>query len=164
MYRFGIRRLGFILALATIFLGNALAQPAWTTLEKAMELAKKENKWVFLDFYADWCTYCHQLDKTTLRDSQVLTELKKNFLSVKINTESSKTTIWENKTITHIKLAETMGVSSLPMLIFVNKKGELIGHYSSYIDPKLFLSLLKYISSGSREKLKTFEEYISSNK
>lgn len=162
MWGIDIRRLVVTLAFCFALIGYTWAQPAWTTLDNAMNMAKKENKWVFLDFYADWCTYCHQLDNTTLKHPAVLNELKKNFLSVKINTESSKSTIWKKDTLTYTQLAEKMGVSSLPMLMFINKKGEIIGHYSSYIDAKLFTSLLQYISSGSREKFKTFEEYLSS--
>jgi NDP-sugar pyrophosphorylase family protein len=39
-------------------------------------------------------------------------------------------------------------------------KGEIIGSYSAYADPKLMVHLLTYISSGAREKNVSFDDFL----
>lgn len=48
------------------------------------ELAKKENKPVFVDFYADWCTNCKYFQKLTLSDSKFNLILKDKAILWKI--------------------------------------------------------------------------------
>lgn len=149
------------LGLSLLCYGALFATPKWTSLPEALKKAQAEKKRVFIDFYADWCTYCHQMDKTTLKDPKILQELEKNFISVKLNTESKKPMNWKGQSMTENEFAELMGVSSLPTLLFLNPKAESIGHFVSYADPALFLSMLQYISSGARERFVSFEDYIA---
>ena len=48
--------------------------------------AKKEHKKVFIDFYADWCGWCHKMDETTFSDPKVEAKLK-NYIIIKINVD-----------------------------------------------------------------------------
>ncbi len=45
------------------------------TLNEALAEAKTNDKKVILDFYADWCTDCVRMEKTTFRDPLVTTAL-----------------------------------------------------------------------------------------
>lgn len=49
---------------------------------EGLALAKQENKPVFIDFYADWCTPCKQMEKVTFRDKRVIEELAR-FVAIK---------------------------------------------------------------------------------
>lgn len=75
----------------------------------AIDLAKDGNKLIFVDAYADWCTYCHQLDKEVYTDSSVIAYFSEHFINVKLDTESEYGQI----------LAQQFGISSLPTLIFI---------------------------------------------
>ncbi len=33
----------------------------WQTYEQGIEIAKKQNKKIFLYFHADWCKYCEKM-------------------------------------------------------------------------------------------------------
>lgn len=77
---------------------------------RVLDLSKKENKLLFIDAYADWCTYCHQLDKEVYTDQEVIKYFSQNFVNVKFDTESGHGTL----------LAEEFGVASLPTLIFLS--------------------------------------------
>jgi len=48
-------------------------------LERKLALAKQQNKFVMLDFYADWCTYCKKMEATTFKSPKVLSALE-NFI------------------------------------------------------------------------------------
>ena len=84
-------------------------------LKRVINYEKNPNKWVYLgdkpaviDFYADWCGPCRRL-------SPIIEELAKEYSGeiyfYKINVDNEK------------ELAETMGISSLPTLVFVPMKG-----------------------------------------
>jgi len=53
-------------------------------LESLLITAKQQNQKVLVDYYADWCTYCVVMEKTTYRDPEVEQALK-NWLLVKID-------------------------------------------------------------------------------
>lgn len=48
-------------------------------LNKKMTEAKQQNKFVMLDFYADWCTYCKSMENTTFKSQKVINALN-NFV------------------------------------------------------------------------------------
>ena len=48
-----------------------------------MEKAKSENKIIFLDFYADWCAPCKQMDKEVFQDNRVGEFFNENFINFK---------------------------------------------------------------------------------
>lgn len=78
--------------------------------KKAVALAKQENKLLFVDAYAEWCTYCHQLDKEVYTDQEVISYFTQHFINIKFDTESGY----------GILLAEEFGVVSLPTLLFLS--------------------------------------------
>jgi uncharacterized protein YyaL (SSP411 family) len=59
----------------------------WQSYAKGIDIAKTQDKPVFLYFHADWCTYCTKLKKTTFADRKVLNYLNDNFISIAIDTE-----------------------------------------------------------------------------
>jgi len=53
--------------------------------EKALILAKKENKLILLDFWAQFCSVCKAIDKKIFKNTSVRKTLTANFVSVKID-------------------------------------------------------------------------------
>ena len=53
-------------------------------LEQLLISAKQQNQAVLVDYYADWCTYCVVMEKTTYRDPEVEQALK-NWILVKVD-------------------------------------------------------------------------------
>lgn len=45
-------------------------------LEKTLQQAKAGQQWVMLDFYADWCVSCKEMEAYTFSDAQVRGQLK----------------------------------------------------------------------------------------
>ena len=93
-YVFGVFIIVFALYYAWI--GYGILKPSknvetyssgWeTSLSVAFEKAKKENKLVFIDFWATWCKNCTAMDKTTFKNPEVIQKLEK-YIKVKYQAE-----------------------------------------------------------------------------
>ena len=83
-------------------------------MEQALKRSASEKKLLFLDAYADWCTYCHQLDKEVYTDPQVAEYFNNNFINVKFDTETKL----------GMEMASRFKVVNLPTLLFMNAKQE----------------------------------------
>jgi len=51
-----------------------------TELEQTLEQAHSNNQWVMLDFYADWCISCKEMEAYTFTDEKVKNQLSKFIL------------------------------------------------------------------------------------
>ena len=63
----------------------------WLTFEQAVEKNKTEPKKMFIDVYTHWCGWCKVMDRTTFKDSAVISYLNKNFHAVKLDAETKDT-------------------------------------------------------------------------
>jgi thioredoxin-related protein len=150
---------------AALLLGAAVSpvlsqEVAWKPFEKGLKDAASLKKYAFVDVYTDWCGYCKMMESTTLKAKPVLAELEKNFVSIKFNAESEDQVTWKGKKVSMRDLSMSWGVEGFPTLLFLNPKGEIIGSFSSYAEADLMINLLKYISSGARERKVSFEEFL----
>lgn len=84
--------------------------------QQALDLAKKENKVVFLDIYATWCGPCKQLKKYTFADKSAGVFFNTNFVNMALDGEQEE----------GAALAQKFGIEAYPTLMFVTPEGELI--------------------------------------
>lgn len=83
---------------------------------KAINIASKENKLLFIDFYTTWCAPCKKLDKLVFQNDSIKNVLGKDFVLLKYDAE--------NDTIFH--LSKKHHVSSYPTAIVLNQKGYVV--------------------------------------
>lgn len=76
---------------------------------------KTAGKPTMIDFYADWCAQCKELDKFTYVDPKII-ELSKKFNNIKIDLTK------ENKEIT-----DKFKILGLPVVAFIDKNGNEMG-------------------------------------
>ena len=53
----------------------------------AIELAAKENKMVFIDFYTTWCGPCKRMSKEVFPQQEVGEYFNRTFISLKLDAE-----------------------------------------------------------------------------
>lgn len=83
--------------------------------QEALNIAKKENKMVFLHGYAEWCTHCKAMAETVYPDSALGVFYTTNFICIKMDMEK------EGKA-----LASRFQVSKYPALLYLDGEGNIV--------------------------------------
>ena len=131
----------FSLAAGIVFAGNLRNEGmTWESYsDKALLKAKESNVPVMIDFYADWCIPCLELDRKTWTDEEVIVSAK-NIKKIKVD-------------LTHFDSPESealrkkFNISGVPTVIFIRTDGteadesRIVG----FVNPKEFLGKLKQI-------------------
>jgi len=113
----------------------------WKPYKEGIALAKQEGKKIYLHFYADWCTYCKQMDQSTFMATEVMSYLNKHFIPVRVDTDKEK------------EVARKYNVRPIPDNWFLDGKGERIANRPGYISPGDLYLLLKYYRTDSYKQL-----------
>jgi thiol:disulfide interchange protein DsbD len=92
---------------------------------------------VVIDFYADWCVPCKELDAITFTDKNVIEESKR-FRRYKVNLTSTGS----EETQLAMKKYSIVGV---PTVILIDSKGNEVKRITSFVNPEEFLKMLKEV-------------------
>lgn len=108
-----------------------------TNEEEGLRLARAENRVAMIDFWAEWCAACMELEKVTYRDPAVIRELQR-FIPIKIDC----TNIDDPRVK---QLLSKYGVVGLPTMVFVNRDGTIAEDKTiiGFVTPNEFLAVLK---------------------
>lgn len=137
--------LGFLLILAGLFFFvpavKSLLKPNQAAYAEQIETALKSNKITVVDFKADWCGACKELEFKTFKHKKVKAFLDaNNFIPVDVTISNESTN----------ELLQKYGVIGLPHVMFFDKNGNLLPDLtiSSYITAE---QMLKKIGSITAE-------------
>jgi len=119
------------------------AQITWRPLtQEVLERAKAQGKPVALDFTADWCAYCRQMDATTYRDDRVVDKMKE-FVPLRLDVTQQSP---EKRS-----LMRRLGVRGLPTVVFLNREGKAMPelNLAGYRDASAMLMWLNLVLARS---------------
>jgi thioredoxin-related protein len=119
----------------------------WNHYKEGLSLAEKQDKKIFINFHADWCTFCKKLKKTTFKNQKVIEYLNKYFISIIVNSDKEK------------NLAKKYNVRGLPTLFFLKSNSDIITGRPGFLGADLFLKILKFIHTDNYLKM-PFSEYV----
>jgi len=98
--------------------GRAIANPPWLASEgQGLERARAESKPMLIDFSADWCVACKELERFTFSDPRVI-ELARRFVPVHIDATKN--------TPAMRALMQKYGIRGLPWVAFVRPDGTIL--------------------------------------
>lgn len=116
------------------------------TVEK-MEQAIQKGQPVVLDFYADWCIPCHELDQFTYTDAAVI-KLLERFSRLKVDLTNPNDPAID-------ALLEKFEIMGVPTILFLDEKGEEIqsARVTGFIPAKDLIEILNEAYSQPAEPL-----------
>jgi thiol:disulfide interchange protein DsbD len=111
---------------------------AWLGDEaSALALAKKEGRPVIIDFWADWCTACKELDKIAWADPRVREEAAR-FVTLKLDGTEG--------TDAFQKVTEKYGIVGMPTVVFIDPRGrEVPERVTGAISAPQMLEVLRHV-------------------
>lgn len=118
VFRFVQGALGVVVVLTGVLAFRGLQQPgiAWEAYTPGkLQAAQAANRPVLLDFYADWCIPCLELDHRTFTDDAVI-EATKHFVRLKVD-------LTQFDTPEAARLRRRFEVAGVPTLVFLNAHG-----------------------------------------
>lgn len=102
----------------------------WDAARKA---SKEKNKYIFMDAYTNWCSWCKVMDKQTFPDPAVAEFMNQNFVPLKMEMETGF----------GITLSMKYRVTGFPTFLVFNTEGKLVYKIVGYQKPAEFLIELK---------------------
>lgn len=153
----------FIILFFFLFGGNSVhAQKSaetiqWLSFEQLNDSLLVEPKKVFVNFYADWCLYCKEMDRTTFQDSAVIKTLNENYYAVKMNVESKETIFFGNQIFSNKRIKKVNSVHeialllagrknkpfSLPAFVLFDENFQAQSRYFQFLDEVSLLKILQ---------------------
>ena len=108
------------LVLATLLIGSWVLRGAGVTWhpysDDLLENARRIGRPVIVDFYADWCTPCVELDQKTFHDSKIVSLARKDFIMVKVDLTRAENPLNED-------LLKRYNVKGVPTVVFIGTDG-----------------------------------------
>ncbi len=119
---------------------RADAEQSVHPFESALAKAKADCKPVLIDFFAEWCAACKELDRETYTAKPVLAESER-FVSIKVDGTTDHEVL-EN-------LYDRFGVQGLPTVAFVDPTGRVLSdpRVVGYLPPEQFLAQMQKVSN-----------------
>lgn len=141
-------RIKYVIAIAAIVWGSmnlhfgeeapvGSGKYEWQMLQTQTQIdgsiTKSKDKPTIIDFYADWCAQCKELDKYTYIDPKVI-ELSKKFNNVKVDlTKGDK------------EIESKFKIQGLPVVAFIDKNGKEIEELriTGFLKPDEFVKVME---------------------
>jgi thiol:disulfide interchange protein DsbD len=103
--------------------------------EQILQASKAQGKPVIIDFYADWCAPCRELEEITFHHAAVVQQADSDFTMVKVDVTKGGNPL-------HERLLKQYDVKGVPTVVFLDARGsERIDlRLVDFLPPEPFLS------------------------
>jgi thiol:disulfide interchange protein len=130
-------------AFAVVTSGCAETPKGWETeVEVALEIAKKENKAVMLEFTgSDWCPPCKMMKKKVFSKEDFVSKASEKFVLVELDFPKGDEALAEKNR----PYQEKYEVEGYPTIVLLDSEGKVFGKFiaSQYADVDSFLAKLE---------------------
>lgn len=120
--------------------GIQFFEGSWKAL---LQVAKEQNKPIFVDVYTDWCPPCKKMDREVLPLAAVGEVYNKAFINYKLNAEQGEGT----------KLAKQYEVHAYPTYLYLTPEGVLLARVVDYQEPDTFIAYAHDAVAKNRDQV-----------
>ena len=112
--------------------GIQFVEPNWA---KAIELAKKQKKLIFVDAYTTWCGPCRMLKQNTFPDKTAGDFFNKHFINIALDMEKGD----------GLAFAEKYQIRAYPTLLIMDAELTSTSIAEGYMGPAQLIEFGKYV-------------------
>ena len=114
--------------------------------DEILQQPAAQGKPVIIDFYADWCAPCRELEELTFHNREVVAQAKDKFLMIKVDVTTGGDPF-------HDELLKRYEVKGVPTIVFLDARGEerIDLRLVDYFPPESFLGHMAQITMTSKE-------------
>jgi thiol:disulfide interchange protein DsbD len=130
----------FVIAVSTYALMPSEKQsPDWKVFsESKYDMSLKNNERMIIDFYADWCIPCKELDALTFSNSDVIDESKR-YTAYKADLTQSGSP--ENESLT-----KRFRIRGVPTILIIDEQGNEIERITGFVNAETFLQKIRSVN------------------
>lgn len=123
------------------------------SFNEAIEQAKKENKPLFVDFYAVWCVPCKQMAKNVFTQKEVGDYFNKHFINLQIDAEKGE----------NVNIAKNYKVEAYPTVAFIAPDGKALSINVGAMNKDEILEAAKIVAGESVSFEQLYSQYKNDN-
>ncbi len=132
--------LGVVAVAALVYLLIPRARPPHLSFqaytEQVLAIAARQHRPVLLDFSADWCIPCHEMESTTFRDPAVI-QAAARFVRVRADLTAQDD---RNK-----KIISQFNIMGVPTVVLIDSRGHIRKQTVGYVGPEQMLADLRAV-------------------
>jgi thiol:disulfide interchange protein DsbD len=139
----GAVALAVYIAVSFVMVGPGVAWQPYS--EEKVEQAVNRGKPTIIDFYADWCAPCRELEEITFHDPKVV-KAAESFSMLKVDLTRKGDPL-------HQVLLNRYEVHGVPTIVFLGPDGKEVEtlRVVSFEEPKVFLEKMKLMQQGLKQ-------------
>lgn len=128
-----MRRTALVAVFALLVVPQSFASTWLKTVAEAQKVAKQKNQLIFVDLFAQWCTWCHKFEKEVF-PTPAFQGATKDMVLLRLDTEDGK----EGTTF-----ARKYQITSLPTFLILAPDLSIAGQMRGYLPADPFVGQLK---------------------
>jgi len=131
-----------LLALLPLMRSRPQALPWTENANSAFNRAEKNDVAIVAYLYTDWCGYCRQMENTTFKDPDLISQLSEEFAWLRLNPETDQA---------GQSLQQKFMVSGFPPVLILDTRGNELDRIQGYVPPSRFIASLQLILRDSQK-------------
>ena len=126
---------------------EAPAEIAWLhNIDSARVVAAEEDKPIMIDFMAEWCPPCQQMEKTTFLHREVIAG-SQDFIPVRIDVDEQP-----EVAVKYNGNARKYGGVGIPNMLFIDSQDQRLRHKIGYRDGEQLLAVMDSVLTEYRQR------------
>ena len=105
-------------------------------LDSAFTIASNSNKFIMIDFMAEWCPPCKEMDKNTFSNKNIIKK-SNEFIPVRIDVDKQQNIAEE-----YNGNARKYGGIGIPNILFLDKEKKIIRHIVGFHDVDQLIGIM----------------------
>ncbi|SFH81252.1 thioredoxin family protein [Halpernia frigidisoli] len=145
------------------------SQVKWMTFADAIAAQKVQPKKIIIDFYAEWCKPCKEMDARTYGNSEISNYINENFYPVKFEADGNATVSYlgkdfgkkdgKSKKEALNEFTRFMNVSTIPSTVFLDENSNPVTNLNGFLTAKELEPYLHMIATDDYKKIKSRSDW-----